>query len=34
LNVSYVTTGQNVPRDIEEAGGRRVAELLGLAGAE
>jgi flagellar biosynthesis protein FlhF len=31
LNVSYVTTGQNVPRDIEEVGGRRVAELLGLA---
>ncbi len=33
LSVSYVTTGQNVPRDIEEAGGQRVAELLGLVQA-
>ncbi len=33
LKVSYVTTGQNVPQDIEAAGGRRVAELLGLASA-
>jgi flagellar biosynthesis protein FlhF len=31
LGVSYITTGQNVPRDIEAAGGQRVAELLGLA---
>jgi flagellar biosynthesis protein FlhF len=31
LNVSYITTGQNVPRDIEAAGGQRVAELLGMA---
>jgi flagellar biosynthesis protein FlhF len=28
LGVSYITTGQNVPRDIEVAGGQRVAELL------
>jgi flagellar biosynthesis protein FlhF len=28
LSVSYVTTGQNVPNDIEEACGRRVAERL------
>jgi flagellar biosynthesis protein FlhF len=28
LSVSYVTTGQNVPNDIEEASGRRVAESL------
>lgn len=28
LGVSYVTTGQNVPNDIEEVSGRRVAECL------
>jgi len=28
LGLSYVTTGQNVPNDIEEACGRRVAALL------
>lgn len=33
LNVSYVTTGQNVPNDIEEASGRRVAERLLAASA-
>jgi flagellar biosynthesis protein FlhF len=31
LRVSYLTTGQNVPDDLEEACGRRVAELV-LAG--
>jgi flagellar biosynthesis protein FlhF len=28
LRLSYLTTGQNVPSDLEEACGRRVAELL------
>jgi flagellar biosynthesis protein FlhF len=28
LGVSYVTTGQNVPNDIQQACGARVAELL------
>ena len=28
LSVSYVTTGQNVPNDIEEASGARLAEML------
>jgi flagellar biosynthesis protein FlhF len=32
IAVSYVTNGQNVPNDIEEACGARVAELLLPAG--
>jgi flagellar biosynthesis protein FlhF len=33
MTVSYVTTGQNVPNDIEKACGARVAELLLARGA-
>ncbi|MCF7958293.1 MAG: flagellar biosynthesis protein FlhF [Phycisphaerae bacterium] len=34
-SVSYITTGQDVPDDIEVAGGRRLARmLLGLSGSE